>query len=98
MSFEWPSALEIPGDTRVTLRMDTSTLVQEEKCHAFADFVTTKNLMKNHTTTTAMDRGTVMHGLLQRYYHKIWEGDAPHQALNFANVPNEFFKGRNAAR
>ncbi len=69
---------------KFTLRLDSSQMVLALKCIAAHDFAYVHNISRKREDKSAMDRGTVMHGLLERYYHGIWRGMGPNEAMNFA--------------
>lgn len=67
-----------------TLTLDSSQIVQFLKCPTYHNFVSVRNLTSLHISRAAMDRGTVMHGLIQRYYHSLTSQESPSDAANFA--------------
>jgi len=78
---------------KFTLRLDSSQMVLALKCPTAHDFAYVQNLSRKREDKVAMDRGTVMHGLLERYYHGIWRNLGPSEAMNFAvNGLNELKK------
>lgn len=66
------------------LTLDSSQIVQFLKCPTFHHYCSTRNLVHRHVSRAAMDRGTVMHGLIQRYYHSLTEQESPTIAMQFA--------------
>lgn len=70
--------------SKITLRLDTSQIVQALKCPAYHNFVSVQNLAPKYANRVALDRGTVMHGLLQRYYQKIWEREVWPSAMSYS--------------
>jgi len=54
------------------------------KCPTAHDFAYVQNLARKREDKSAMDRGTVMHGLLERYYTFIWRKHDPVSSMNQA--------------
>lgn len=65
-------------ETRITLTLNSSQLAEYIRCPRrwFYGSPLGKNIEIKDRDVKAMSRGTFIHGLLERYYTKIWEGDS----------------------
>lgn len=68
------------NSTRKVIRMDSTQIVQLLKCPQLHNFVSVEWLTRKFEQKKYMDRGTVMHGLLERFYYSIWQGDLKNAA------------------
>ncbi len=70
--------------SQTTIRMDSTQIVQYLKCPQMHNFISVQNLVRKRETRDALNRGTLMHGLLERYYKKIAEKCPPASAMSFS--------------
>lgn len=74
--------------SQVIVRMDSSQLVQFAKCPTQWYNLSVRNIVRKHVDKSAMDRGTVFHGLAERYYTKVWERDQSATAYAIGELNN----------
>ncbi len=67
-----------------TLTLDTSQLIDWLKCPDYHNYKDTQNLIRLSADRSSLDKGTIFHGLLERYYRKIFEGCSASDAFSFA--------------
>lgn len=70
--------------SKFCLAADSTQILAYLQCPQMWNFAYKRNLVHRYTPTDQMDKGTIMHGLLERYYHAIIKGGNFLDAQQFA--------------
>lgn len=78
---------------KFSLAVDSSQIVEFLSCEQMWQYSYQKSIVHKYALTTAMDKGTVFHGLLERYYQNLIEGkswlDAQTEAIESLHESKE---------
>lgn len=69
---------------KFVLAADSSQIVEFLQCEQLWQYRYQRCISSKYTLTTAMDKGTVFHGLLERYYEQLIQGKSWLDAQTFA--------------
>ena len=69
---------------RFELALDSTKITSYLTCPTMFNYEHEVGIVKTGRDRTALDKGTVMHGLVERYYKKLWEGETTSNAMGFS--------------